>query len=72
MHWKLLVSLIRGTSKPGNKIHSSAPVLDLGSHGHEGLFDIGGILCTRLQERDADLVSKGLHDGDQTVCMRML
>jgi len=36
------------------------PVLNLGGHCHEGLLHIGGILRTRLQEGDADLVSKRL------------
>ena len=40
----------------------STPVLDFTSHGHERLLHIGGILGTGLQERDANLVSKGLHN----------
>ena len=36
------------------------PVLDLSCHGHEGLLDVGGVLGTGLQERDANFVSKGL------------
>lgn len=31
-------------------------ILDLGGHRHEGLLHIGGILCGRLEERNAQLV----------------
>ena len=43
---------------------SVTPVLDLSCHGHEGLLDIGCILGTGLQERDANLVCKSLHTSD--------
>lgn len=43
----------------------AAPVLDLSSHGHERLLNIGGVLGAGLQEGDADLVGKGLHPTRQ-------
>lgn len=39
------------------------PLLDLGSHGHEGLLHIGGVLGTRFQEGDAQRVGKLLPDN---------
>ena len=38
-------------------------LLDGGGHGHEGLLHVGGVLGARLQEGDADLVSKRLGGG---------
>lgn len=34
------------------KGRARVPVLDLGSHGQEGLLHVGGVLCARLQERN--------------------
>ena len=42
-------------------MESKAPVLNLASHGHEGLLHIGGILCTGLKEWDINLISECLH-----------
>lgn len=43
----------------------SHPLLDLGRHGHEGLFHVRGALCARLEERDGQRVCKLLRDGNQ-------
>ena len=50
----------------GDRPHS---VLDLRGHGHEGLLDVGGILCTGLQERYTQLVSILLHTQSQDISL---
>jgi len=40
----------------------TAPVLDLSSHGHECLLNIRRILCTCLQERNANLICESLRN----------
>ncbi len=48
-------------------METDAPVLDLGGHGHEGLLNIGGILCTGLQEGNPNLISKSLQVQARTI-----
>ena len=48
------VGLLR-TAGRGPRAH---PLLDLGSHGHEGLLHVGGALGAGLQEGDAQVVCK--------------
>lgn len=58
-HWSALnlhVGLLRASSCC-SRSHS---LLDLSSHGHEGLLHIGGVLSASFQERDPKGVSKFL------------
>ena len=38
--------------------------LDLAGHGQKGLFDIGGVFCGRLEERDSKAISEFLLPGE--------
>jgi len=64
----LHVRLLR-TSSCGSGAHS---LLDLSSHGHEGLLHIGSILSASFQERNAKGISKFLEINQAIISVRTL
>lgn len=43
------------------------PLLDLAGHGEEGLFDVAGILCRRLEEGDTQTIREFLRMSSQNI-----
>lgn len=62
LHWSAL-NLHVGLLCASGCCSRSHSLLDLSSHGHEGLFDIGGVLSASFQERDSKRVSKFLENN---------
>lgn len=64
LHVRLL-----SASSCGSGAHS---LLDLGSHGHEGLLHIGGVLSASFQERNAKGIGKFLEINQAVFSIRTL
>lgn len=71
LHWSALDLHVRllSASSCGSGAHS---LLDLGSHGHEGLLHIGGVLSASFQERNGKGICKFLEINQAVLSVRTL